>query len=266
MTVIRTGIYNCSISQLRARLERIWHRLGMGGWISGDGKRLVFGKYPYTSISYDPIPAGPEYPSAPIGVYRRSGELRDEEKQFLSTRPTTRASWEVVPWRTVTMRPRWDPGKGRTIAGIETYEEADRETRVEFLDGNSPQEPLATYGQIGQPFEEFVTMLVDETREPDGAVELGEAAREEMPLSFSGGAQEQQPPVVGAWDTATVRSLLMASLDDVALDALCLDHFPEVYDTFGRGMRRDEKVNLLLDYCRHRPEEDARLSSLLRFP
>ena len=51
-----------------------------------------------------------------------------------------------------------------------------------------------------------------------------------------------------------------------ALDALCLDHFPEVYDTFGRGMRRDEKVNLLLDYCRHRPAEDARLSSLLRFP
>ncbi len=36
-------------------------------------------------------------------------------------------------------------------------------------------------------------------------------------------------------------------LDDVELDALCLDHFLSVSEKFSRGMRRDEKVNLPLD-------------------
>jgi hypothetical protein len=52
-------------------------------------------------------------------------------------------------------------------------------------------------------------------------------------------------------------------LDDVALDALCMDHFPVVYDRFSRGMRRDEKMNLLLDHCRRNPAEGARLAALL---
>lgn len=52
-------------------------------------------------------------------------------------------------------------------------------------------------------------------------------------------------------------------LDAVELEALCLDHFPTVYDKFARGMRRDEMLNLLLDHCRRHPEDAQRLERLL---
>lgn len=51
----------------------------------------------------------------------------------------------------------------------------------------------------------------------------------------------------------------LSRLDDVQLDTLCLDHFPEVYDQFSRGLRRDEKLNLLANYIRNHPETAAHL-------
>ena len=48
-------------------------------------------------------------------------------------------------------------------------------------------------------------------------------------------------------------------LDDPQVDALALDQFPEVYSRFSRGMRLDEKVNLLLDHCRRHPDAMAAL-------
>lgn len=66
----------------------------------------------------------------------------------------------------------------------------------------------------------------------------------------------------GAGTTAALRRQLQR-LDDVALDTLCMDHFPAIYDRFARGLRRDEKLNLLLDHCRRRPEAAARLVALL---
>ncbi|MCD4739447.1 MAG: SUMF1/EgtB/PvdO family nonheme iron enzyme [Anaerolineae bacterium] len=54
----------------------------------------------------------------------------------------------------------------------------------------------------------------------------------------------------------------LARLDDVQLAALCLDRFPEVYDQFSRGLRRNEKINLLLDHCRRNPKAAQLLSSL----
>ena len=56
-------------------------------------------------------------------------------------------------------------------------------------------------------------------------------------------------------DTGFFRDKLKQQFDDVELDALCMDNFVEVYDRFTRGMRRDEKINLLLDYCRRRRRE-----------
>lgn len=56
---------------------------------------------------------------------------------------------------------------------------------------------------------------------------------------------------------------LLASLDDPEIDQLCLLHFPSVYDKFSRGMRRDEKINVLLDHCRRYPEEGERLRGIL---
>ena len=49
---------------------------------------------------------------------------------------------------------------------------------------------------------------------------------------------------------STIRRRLNQTFDDPGLDAFCLDHFPEVYDRFGRGMRKDEKLTVLLDHCR----------------
>ena len=61
---------------------------------------------------------------------------------------------------------------------------------------------------------------------------------------------------------AALRKRLAQSLDDVALTALALDHYPQVYDKFGRGMRTDEKITLLLDHCRRREGELDRLAQL----
>lgn len=52
-------------------------------------------------------------------------------------------------------------------------------------------------------------------------------------------------------------------VDDVRLDALCMDEFPAVYDRFGPGLQRGQKENLLLDYCRRNPVEAARLERWL---
>ena len=49
--------------------------------------------------------------------------------------------------------------------------------------------------------------------------------------------------------TAQIRQLLTQAFDDPSLDAFCQDYFLTVYDRFGRGMRRDEKITLLLDHC-----------------
>jgi len=56
------------------------------------------------------------------------------------------------------------------------------------------------------------------------------------------------------YDVGAIRKLLTNSLDDPGLDALCQDYFYEVYNRFGRGMRKDEKINDLIDYCQRNPE------------
>ncbi len=53
-------------------------------------------------------------------------------------------------------------------------------------------------------------------------------------------------------------------LDDVELETLCLDYFPKVYDHFSRGLRRDEKLNLLLDHCRRHQTAAKRLAQVLQ--
>lgn len=63
--------------------------------------------------------------------------------------------------------------------------------------------------------------------------------------------------------TADLRAYLQR-FDDVGLNTLCMDHFPAVYDAFSRGLRRDEKINLLLDYVRRNSAEAARLVALLK--
>ncbi|MEW5956396.1 MAG: hypothetical protein AB1801_01635, partial [Chloroflexota bacterium] len=51
-------------------------------------------------------------------------------------------------------------------------------------------------------------------------------------------------------NTARIRRQLNLTFDDPDLDAFCHDYFPGVFDRFSRGMRKDEKITLLLDHCR----------------
>ena len=51
--------------------------------------------------------------------------------------------------------------------------------------------------------------------------------------------------------------------DDARFDAFCLDYYPGVYDKFSRGMRKDEKITLLLDHCRQETGRLDRLAKLL---
>lgn len=51
-------------------------------------------------------------------------------------------------------------------------------------------------------------------------------------------------------NTSQIRQLLNQAFDDSGLDAFCQDYFYNVYNQFGRGMRKDEKITLLLDHCR----------------
>lgn len=52
--------------------------------------------------------------------------------------------------------------------------------------------------------------------------------------------------------TANIRQTLNIAFDDSELSAFCLDYFPKVYDRFSQGMRKDDKITLLLDHCRRR--------------
>jgi hypothetical protein len=37
------------------------------------------------------------------------------------------------------------------------------------------------------------------------------------------------------------------------LGNFCFDYFPDFHDKKSRGMRKDETINLLLEYCRRQP-------------
>jgi hypothetical protein len=55
-------------------------------------------------------------------------------------------------------------------------------------------------------------------------------------------------------DTAEIRSLMAAAFDDVGLIALCLDEFPKLYNSLGRGLRKDEIINVIIDYFQRRKD------------
>ncbi|MBN2389502.1 MAG: hypothetical protein JXR84_02180 [Anaerolineae bacterium] len=75
------------------------------------------------------------------------------------------------------------------------------------------------------------------------------------------GTATAAPATLSSVDVPVLRARLQR-LDAVEIESLCLDHFPGVYDKFGRGIRRDEMINLLLDHCRHNPDDAARLAKL----
>lgn len=71
------------------------------------------------------------------------------------------------------------------------------------------------------------------------------------------------PPGPAGFDLGAMRRRLNQVFDDASLDAFCLEHFPDLYDRFGRGMGKDEKITLLLDHCRRLPACLQRLAAAL---
>lgn len=64
--------------------------------------------------------------------------------------------------------------------------------------------------------------------------------------------------------TAQIRQALKTAFDDTDLDSFCLDYFWQLYDKFGRGMRKDEKISLLLAYCHRQPNGFQKLLNAVR--
>lgn len=65
-------------------------------------------------------------------------------------------------------------------------------------------------------------------------------------------------------NTAQIHSLINSAFDDPGLDAFCQSYFYDVYNTFGRGMRKDEKITLLLDHLLRLPTGFDKLLNAVR--
>ena len=76
------------------------------------------------------------------------------------------------------------------------------------------------------------------------------------------GAEATSSTATSPVNVSALRALLQR-FDAVEIESLCLDHFPEVYDKFTRGLQRGEMINLLLDHCRRHPLDAARLAELV---
>ncbi|MGC9396713.1 MAG: SUMF1/EgtB/PvdO family nonheme iron enzyme [Anaerolineae bacterium] len=93
--------------------------------------------------------------------------------------------------------------------------------------------------------------------------ECGEQLEDKARFCSNCGAQQEQKVELPPPDFSDLRARLNR-LDDPQIDALALDHFPEVQNKFGRGMRKDEKINLILDHCRRIPEAIPILENWLK--
>ncbi|MGB0383866.1 MAG: hypothetical protein ACPGWR_03500 [Ardenticatenaceae bacterium] len=79
-------------------------------------------------------------------------------------------------------------------------------------------------------------------------------------LSTTRPSESQKAPKM---NLRAVRRQLNDLFDDTELDIFCMENFSRVYDRFSRGLRRDEKITLLLDYCRRNPKRWQKLLTLL---
>lgn len=62
-----------------------------------------------------------------------------------------------------------------------------------------------------------------------------------------------------SYNMGKLRKFLENALTDVDLDSICMDNFEKVYNSFGAGMSKTAKINLLLDHCRRNLKMDRLL-------
>ena len=53
-----------------------------------------------------------------------------------------------------------------------------------------------------------------------------------------------------SYNLARLRKFLENALTDAEFNSLCMDHFEPVYNKLADGMNKQQKINLLLDYCK----------------
>jgi len=93
--------------------------------------------------------------------------------------------------------------------------------------------------------------------------QCGEQLEDRARFCSNCGAPQEQKVELPPPDFSGLRARLNR-LDDPQIDALALDHFREVQNRFGRGMRKDEKINLILEHCLRNPEAVPILENWLK--
>ncbi len=98
------------------------------------------------------------------------------------------------------------------------------------------------------------TVVFDQRRQTVGSqinvagnYSTGPVAESQLPA-----ADEARPTP----NTDAVRELLTAAFDDSELNTLCFDYFRPVYEDFGSGMGKGQKIQRLMDYCDHHEQWD----------
>jgi outer membrane protein assembly factor BamB len=98
-----------------------------------------------------------------------------------------------------------------------------------------------------------------------GGVAIGGDVGGDVTVGQTRGDEDQRPPVPASpWNTAVIRSLLIAAFSDEELTTLCFDHFRRVYEDFSTGMSKGQKIQLLLDHCMRHNRMTELLDSVKR--
>ncbi|HOV47085.1 MAG TPA: hypothetical protein PLM06_00425 [Anaerolineae bacterium] len=84
---------------------------------------------------------------------------------------------------------------------------------------------------------------------------LGNIAAEASILPETSSREWLQSPPPATSHELKILDTLLKRLDDSEYERLLMFEYPSIYDQISRGMRHDEKVNLLLDYCHRNPEK-----------
>ena len=162
-------------------------------------------------------------------------------------------------------RPNVDTGGGAYVGGNVSVDEGGTFVGRDLHGDVVPGSKSTIFDQRGQHVQEQTNVAGDyhDRRsgptyvthiEHAGGVAIGDGAQ-----TSGVSLRDLDAATPGAGPQLPILRGRLRRLDDVALDALCLDYFPDVYDRFSRGMRRDEKVNLLLDHCRRNAAEMVKL-------
>ncbi len=80
----------------------------------------------------------------------------------------------------------------------------------------------------------------------------------------AGGPPPLDPGLTEGWNVEAIRQMLMAAFSDGELTTLCFDRFQAVYENFGGGVSKGDKVRQLMDYCFRQGQMEALLAEVER--